>query len=255
MPIESSSPAPYESDLAYIQDRHFSQFAKQSTAQIVGSLKQSPVPVVTVTDIGCGAGASTRALIEAGFQVIAVEPSAALLKVARAKAPGANFVQATAYDVELPPCDAVLALGEPLTYHAPGSDAVSALRGFFRTAHSALSPKGLLTFDLIVSGRECLALKTWSTGDDWALLVQVTEDHESSRLTREITTFRRRGATYRRRQERHSIRVFHEREITAMLEACGFDVEVDSRYGSVELLPRRRAFFATRGPCRSRART
>ncbi|HET8698599.1 MAG TPA: hypothetical protein VFO94_13985, partial [Gammaproteobacteria bacterium] len=45
--------------------------------------------------------------------------------LARAAAPGARFVEASAYEYDLPQCTAIVALGEPLTYHAPDSDAAA----------------------------------------------------------------------------------------------------------------------------------
>ena len=85
-------------------------------------------------DLGCGAGVSTRALVEAGFDTLAVEPSAALLEIARRAAPAARYQQASAYDLALDSCDAILAIGEVLSHHAPTEDADARLRGFFYLA-------------------------------------------------------------------------------------------------------------------------
>jgi len=235
----------YGDDLAYIHASGFREFAKQAVGQIVDLLQNLTFPVNTVVDIGCGAGDSSRALIDAGFQVIAVEPSVALLEIAQKTAPEAKFVHDSAFGLDVPPCDAVIAVGEPLTYHKPGTDAPARLRRFFKAVHAALSPNGMLIFDLIVFGKEPLTKRSWSMGDDWAVLVEVTEDRQSNCLTRDITTFRKNGKQYRRSREKHSVHVFDECEVAKWLAEVGFDTQVDSRYGSVQLLSRRRAFLAT----------
>ena len=149
-------------------------------------------------DIGCGAGTSTRALVGAGFETVAIEPSAAFLEIARKDAPEATFVNASVYDVDIPSCDAVIAIGEPLTYHDPDADAPARLCRLFRRVSEALSPEGVLIFDMIVVGDETLANKTWLEEDDWAVLAETTEDRATGSLARRIVTFRKHGGHFRR---------------------------------------------------------
>lgn len=47
----------------------------------------------SIVDIGSGTGALCRALMEEGLQVVGVEPAKNMLKVARRKTPGCDFVQ------------------------------------------------------------------------------------------------------------------------------------------------------------------
>src|SRR6478752_2032123 len=110
----------YADDLAFIHAEGFGALAEGAIAALLPRLRASGVR--RVIDIGCGAGITTRALVDAGFETLAIEPSASLLARAREAAPAATFRQASAYATELVPCDAILALGEPLTYHAPDDD-------------------------------------------------------------------------------------------------------------------------------------
>jgi len=82
-------------------------------------------------DVGCGAGLLTKALIEAGFEVTGVDTAAELLEYARAIAPTAHFVYASVYEIRIRAYDAIVALGEPLTYHTEGTDADNLISRFF----------------------------------------------------------------------------------------------------------------------------
>lgn len=153
------------------------------------------------------------------------------------------------YDVELEPCEAILALGEPLTYHGPDIDADSRLRGFCERAARALAPGGLMIFDLIEAEGAPLDARRWSSGDDWAILYETREDRAARRLTRYIETFRRPAADamgHRRSREVHDVRTFETRDVEQWLDDAGFSVEIADRYGAYALAPRRRAFFAIR---------
>lgn len=238
----------YEHDLALVQAEGFADFARRVAPEIVAWLRSRPHPVRRVLDVGCGAGISTAALVAAGFETIAIEPSLPLLERARAAAPGARFIHASVYDVELPACDAVLALGEPLGYHAPESDGLAKLVQLFAKVSDALPPGGVFAFDLITTGEPSLANRGGRSGPDWAIVYELHDDPARRLLTREIETFVRAPGSelYRRASEIHHVRLFDPEELSAELSAAGFDVRTSRAYGSAELAPRRLAFLATR---------
>ncbi len=237
------SSALYQEDLAYIQAAGFGGLARNAAPEILRRLSPRAKRVV---DVGCGAGVLTRALVDAGHSVTAIDASAQLLEVARKTAPQATFVCGSIYDYELPACEAVVALGEPLTYHAEDAAANGLLRRFFERVARVLPAGGLLIFDVIETGEPSLAGRFWTSGEDWAVLAATTEDPARRILRREIETFRRVGELYRRGREVHSVRLFDTGELCSMLAGCGFTVETARAYGDHALAPRRRAFFATR---------
>jgi SAM-dependent methyltransferase len=181
----------YAEDLAYIHAAGFGGMAAAAAPEVVALLRDGGIATGTIGDIGCGCGVSTRCFLDAGYAVWALEPSRPLLELARAAAPGAEFLPpASVYDAELPAADALVALGEPLTYHTAGSDADKHVFAFFSRAASVLRPGGILVFDVIVRGEPSLDARPWRAGEDWAVLVETHEDPSSGWLRREIETFR-----------------------------------------------------------------
>jgi SAM-dependent methyltransferase len=236
----------YGEDLAYVHATGFGRFAQGAGTHLLSCLRELQIPVNRVVDIGCGAGVTTRIFSQAGFSVLGVEPSAALIEHARKAAPKAEFIHASAYDVVLPDCAAILAVGEALTYHDDPSAADNLLRKFFRAAHTALAPGGLLAFDVIITGEPDISGKTWVSGKDWAVLVEVIEDQSNRVLTRQIEVFRAQSALYRRSCERHLVRLFDPVDLRAWLADLDFEVEIRDAYGNYRLLPRRIAVTARR---------
>jgi len=158
----------YQQDLAYIHAVAFSALARGAATEIVRRLRAARCSVRRVVDVGCGAGPLTQALAEAGFEVTGIDCSAELLAIARAAVPTAHFVHASIYDVEMPPCDAIVALGEPLTYHGEADGADLRVSRFFQRASAVLPQGGVLIFDVIECGEPSLTGRFWSSGDDWA---------------------------------------------------------------------------------------
>jgi len=197
-------------------------------------------------DVGCGAGPLTKALTDAGFDVTGVDTSAELLEIARVNAPKAHFMHASAYDVEIRGYDALVAVGEPLTYHAEPAEADSLISRFFQRVAEALPAGGILIFDVIGLGEPSLAGRTWRSGDDWAVLVETTENQSERTLVRHIETFRRIGDLYRRSHELHIVRLFDIMRLCDQLTSFGFVTETAQSYGAQQLPPRRNALFATR---------
>ncbi len=236
----------YDLDLAYIQETAFENPARGAAPEILRLLQGASITVRRVVDVGCGSGPLTAALTAAGFGVTAIDQSADLLATARQAAPAAQFINASIYDAEIPACEAVLAVGEPLTYHAPDVHADRLVRRFFRRVSEILPTGGMLIFDVIELGKPSLTGRFWSSGDDWAVMVDTTEDQASRTLVRDIETFRRVDDLYRRGREVHRVRLFDTHTLCDQLASCGFKVETSQAYGAQPLGPRRRVFFATR---------
>lgn len=235
----------YQEDLAYIQAVGFGDFARGAAPEIVRVLRSASTPVRRVVEVGCGAGPLTAALVDAGFEVTGIDVSAELLHLARLTSPAAHFICGSVYGTEIPACEAIVAIGEPLTYHE-GGDADARVRDFFQRASGALPECGMLIFDLIELGEPTLSTRSWKSGEDWAVLVSTTEDRSSRTLVRHVETFRKAGEGYRRGSEVHQVRLFDSAVIRKWLEGTGFEVDTAQRYGELRLLPRRKAFLCTR---------
>jgi SAM-dependent methyltransferase len=236
----------YQCDLAYVHAAAFETIAREAAREIIRRLQGSDAPVRKVMDLGCGAGPLTKALVDAGFEVTGVDTSAELLELARARVPAAHFVHASIYDTEIHDYDAVVAVGEPLTYHPDEADADNLVTTFFQRAAEALPPGGLLIFDMIGLGEPSLAGRTWRSGDDWAVLVETTENQTAKTLVRNIEVFRRIRDAYRRSHEVHRVHLFDLSVLRDQLSFYGFATETSPSYGAQQLPPRRHAFFATR---------
>jgi SAM-dependent methyltransferase len=228
----------YDSDLAYIQHHGFASFAKAAAPGLLTLLRCAGITGGHVVDLGCGDGTWLRALIDRGYAVTGVDQSRDLLQYARAAAPRAALKKSSVHRVALPPCNAITALGEVLSYH-PVS--LAALGRLFRRAHAALRPGGVLVFDALVTGPP-MSYVTWRAGPSWAVLVRVEE--RKNRLIRQIITFRRVRGRYRRREEKHELFVTSRTSLVLALRRAGFAVQTTGGYGRSALGERRLAFVA-----------
>ena len=161
----------------------------------------------------------------------------------RANAPDAQFIHGSVYDVALPPCDAVLGVGEVFNYHRHPEEGRERAFGYFEQVRHALPQGGLFIFDVIESGRETLTANGHIEGDGWSVAVETIE--REGELDRLISTSRRVGDRWRRSEERHRVYLFDRNDVIEELQRLGFAVETASAYGTLTMLRRRRAFFCT----------
>ena len=226
----------YGEDVAHIHDAGHTDFARAAAPDLLARLRAAGFDGGTVVDLGCGSGVWAAELLAAGYDVLGVDVSADLLTIARRHAPGATFVHASLWEAELPPCVAVTAISEILSYaHDPraGADAVPAL---LRRVHAALAPGGLLLFDVLgpgIVGPE--PRRMWRDGEDWVVLAEATEDAAARRLTRRILGFRRAGETWRRSDELHVQHLYDRTELLAAVHGAGFDAEPLGGWGAAAL--------------------
>jgi SAM-dependent methyltransferase len=218
----------YDEDLAYIHDQGFAEIAEAAAVFVLELLASH----ASIVELGCGSGVTARRLTDAGHEVLGIDQSAALIALARGRAPRASFRVGSFVTEPIPECDVVLAIGEVFSYLFDEGNTRAALASIFARIYAALRPSGLLVFDLaspglVPGGRS----RTWTTGRDWAVLVESHE--EGDLLTRRITSFRERGAGYRRSEEVHRQRLYRAGEILALLRAAGFRAHTRRGYGKV----------------------
>jgi len=230
----------YGNDLAYIQHRGFSDFARSASSGVLNIFRRAGITTGHVVDLGCGDGTWLRILTQNGFAATGIDQSSRLVHYARKRAPKALVKVRSVHQTAFDRCDAMTALGEVLSYRSGGRRSVGLSR-IFQRAHRALRPGGVFVFDVLVTGRR-MEYDAWRTGPAWAVLVHIRE--EPGRLIRQIVTFRKTGRGYRRDREEHVLSVSSARVILAELRRVGFVARTSRSYGKFRLPPRRIAFIA-----------
>src|SRR5262245_13019617 len=129
----------YGEDLAHMHGEGFGQLAAAAAGVVMQHIRerwQNPM----VLDVGCGAGALSNALVQAGCRTWGIDISEAFVRMARAWLPQAELKLGSFFDVELPRAHAICAIGEVINYLADNNNSLDTLRRFFERAHTALEP-------------------------------------------------------------------------------------------------------------------
>jgi SAM-dependent methyltransferase len=225
----------YRDDLAYIHDAGFGGFAAAAAPVLLDALQRSGINGGLVIDLGCGSGILSAAISDAGYDVVGIDISEAMVAIARRRVPRGRFRVQSLLAAELPACVAVAAVGECINYLFDETNSASSLAKLFRRIHKALRSRGLFLFDIAEPGRVpgTGARRAYFEGDDWTVLVSSAEDRRRRLLTRRITTFRRVGDLYRRDQEVHRQRLLRRSEMADVLRNIGFRVRILRGYGGM----------------------
>jgi SAM-dependent methyltransferase len=233
----------YREDLAYIHDVGHADFALESAPGILEILAQNGVRDGLVVDLGCGSGLWARELIDAGYRVLGIDISEAMIEISRERVPEAEFRVGSLFEADIPPCSAVTAVSEILNYLF---DPERELSDLFRRVYDALAPGGVFVFDVLAPGQvpPGTTTRSFREGNDWVVLVEKEEDAERGTLTRRIVSFRKVGEHYRRDDEVHRVRLYDPSELSAELRRVGFEVRTMSAYGRYPLSEGHAAFVA-----------
>lgn len=227
----------YREDLAYIHDAGHTAFATAAALRLVDELRSLGFRDGTVIDLGCGSGVLASVVARAGYRVIGMDISDAMVAIARKRAPESEFYVRSVLSADIPTCIAVTAIGEVLNYAFDKENSIQAREKLFRRAYGALADGGLLMFDMAGFDRAASGNhRTFVEGSDWAVLVDAELDETRHELTRRITTFRQVGNLYRRDTETHRLILIDPNEILQSLRSIGFQAERLIGY-SAEPLP------------------
>jgi len=235
----------YQDDLAHIHDVGFSFFARGAAPGVIQIFRRHGIHQGRVIDLGCGSGIWAAELIRAGYDVLGVDQSKAMIRLAHKKAPQAKFIQASFLDVKLPACDAVTSLGECLCYLFDAKNGPKELTKLFGRVYEALRPGGLFVFDIAQPGqiKKNDRVRNFA-GPDWTILREADEDRERMVLTRRMTVFRQTGKLYRRSEETHRLRLYWGADLARLLREIGFSARVLRAYGKYPLTGNRVALLA-----------
>jgi SAM-dependent methyltransferase len=238
----------YREDLSWIHDLGFGDLARNAADLLLRTLAADGVGEGLVVDLGCGTGILAEAVSAAGFDVLGIDLSPAMIAMARQRVPGGSFRCESLLTAELPPCIAVAAVGECFNYRFDERNSRAQLGQLFRRIRAALPPGGVLLFDAAGPGRVPggQALKTHVDGGDWALLMNAEENLTARRVTRCITSFRRVGDLFRRDDECHELDLLPADELLVDLAAAGFATEVLDAYADHVLPAGLKGYLARR---------
>src|SRR5260370_360024 len=239
----------YNKDLAYIHDAGFTDSARQAATTVLKPVREKKIKSGLVVDLGCGSGVLAERLTREGFDVLGVDISEAMLRLARKRAPKARFKRGSLYRTRLPKSVAITAIGECVNYlFDPRGPAL--LADFFRRVYRSLLSGGVFVFDIVEAGSapkpsilHCEE-KDKDKDKDWLILVTKEEDAQRRVLTRRMTIFRKVGRQYRRSQEVHRQRLYPPSQIAKKLKMAGFDVSRLPGYGKEHFPPGRSGFAA-----------
>lgn len=171
-------------------------------------------------DIGSGTGIFTRALNASGLECVGVEPSAAMLNVA-VQTGGAQYVMADMRRLKgFKNLGFATAVNDVVNY-IPKKDLTKA----FTSVSACLCASGLFLFDISSEYKLKNVLADNMFGsDDEDLSYMWFNTLKGDRILMELTYFIKQGDVYLRREDTFTQYVYRQSEITAALDASGFDV-------------------------------
>ena len=239
----------YAEPLAQVHDSGFAQHAEAAAEYLLSQLRAADICNGLVVALGCGSGILPNRLCQAGYDVLGIDISPAMIELARQRAPQATFHVQSLYEAQLPNCVAITAVGEILNYQFdPVRRDTQALTGLFDRAYQALTAPGLFIFDVTHSGRLGGATERQSffEHDQWTVLVDSHEDAARRLLTRRCVVFRQSadGDLYERSEETHYLHLLEPEWIESALHKAGFAYTSASNYVSYDLPTGMQAFTA-----------
>jgi SAM-dependent methyltransferase len=230
----------YAEDLAWVHDHSFDGHARGAASFLLEALGAAAGDVGGhIADLGCGSGTLAGEMLAAGYEVTGVDISSAMIALAKKRVPKARFVRGSLLSARLPKSTAIACVGECVNYLFDAGLNDRKLERLFGRAFAALEPGGLFLLDAAGPTRITSRRQSHFLHDDFAVLVDIEADRERALLARHITTYRRRGASWRRSDETHRLKLHAPSKILRMLRGAGFRARPTNTYG---LLPQTRGW-------------
>ena len=190
-------------------------------------LSRAGVKPKLMCDCACGTGSLTVQFAARGIRVTGVDLSGEMLEIAAEKARKngvqAMFVRQDMSCLKLPRSVDALVCGCDGVNYLLTDDRVEA---FFRSAHTAIKPGGVLAFDISSAYKLEKVLGNGFFGeerDDIAYLWSNKWDAEKQTVQMDLTFFSHEAnGLYRRFSENHTQRAHDPEKLAELLIGCGF---------------------------------
>ncbi len=184
-----------------------------------------------VLDLACGTGRHAIALDRLGHEVVGVDHSESMLKVARVNVEAANgrvefrLGDLRSLDVPGMPFDAAVCLFDSIGYVATNAALEQALQGI----HRSVRPGGLFVFEFwhaaaMLCSHDPVRVRRWQTSDGEVLRISETELDCERQLAKVMYTVyeHHRNGTITTFRETQTNRYFLVQEMAHWLGAAGF---------------------------------
>ena len=226
----------YREDLAYIHDVGFSDYALKSFPDILNTLQNNKINEGLIVELGCGSGLLAHKLVAANYDILGIDISPSMINIARQRVPQAEFKVASLFKVAIPPCSAVISVGECLNYLFDPDNNYQKLIHLFERIYQALKSGGIFIGDFL-EPEQITTNKTqgFREGKDWVVMFEKEADQQKQKLTRRIITFRKVGEYYRRDEEVHQVQLYSAQTIVESMSRIGFKLEIKYNYGDFKL--------------------
>ncbi len=231
-------PTPYyRADLARIHHEGFGFHADRVAPGVLTILEPVLARRGLVLEIGCGSGLLTKYLVDAGHRVLATDASPAMVELAREYAPGVVALEQLRLPADpVPPADAIVSVGHPLSY----LDTEEEIRAALTALATALRPGGVLAFDIcdLEWGRARLDQppSVWF-GEDWVLITRTSVPDDRT-FRRDMTMFvREADDRWRREAELHDNVLVDVADLPDLLAASGVEAALRASFGDEPLPP------------------
>lgn len=217
-------PADYDA-FAFFYDRYWGSGPRAFASRVLPALErlllQRVPPHGRILDLCCGSGLLAYALSQRGFHVTGVDGSQELLRYARERAPGVEFIHADARALTLPQVFAgAVSLYDSLN-HIMRLDELTLV---FRRLQAVLQPGARFLFDLnMEEGYRARWRGSFAiVQDDHVLAARSSFDPKTRAGATALTMFRVEGGAWRRSDLTLHQRCYTVDEVRGALSEAGF---------------------------------
>lgn len=219
--MERDGRADYDA-FAWFYDDYWSVGVTRELLRALGKLFLPRLPEgARLLDLCCGSGRVAAELEARGFRVTGLDLSEEMLRLARRRAPAAEFQRADARTFRLPPVfDAALSTFDSLNHIL----SLKELAAVFRNVRRALKPGGLFFFDvnLEMGFRDHWQEHFSVVEESRVCAVRGAYDRETRLGRYDFTLFRREGEGWGRSDFTLLERCYSKPELRGALRGAGF---------------------------------